>query len=196
MPVTELAFLQAKSATIDKVLVDSTKDAIAQVEDQSKLLIATKWDSVVAHVQWMQSEENKSSMGKLMGEFLTMEALGEFAMLHVEGELFGSTGINLLDSPVLNVERLFADGEKKEALIGKFSEVRGILEEFASQYAVSSGWREAAEAEEQEELVVISGWESVEKHNEFAQVPGFAKYNEITQLVAKADAKHYNKRFL
>ncbi|KAK3360061.1 hypothetical protein B0T25DRAFT_118810 [Lasiosphaeria hispida] len=165
--------------------------------------MATKWDSVAAHVQWMQSEENQSIMAKLMAEYLTMEGPGDFALLHVEGDLFASTAtpapggaIDLLDSPVLSVEHLSIGGGKKEALISKFSEVRGILEEFAGQYAVSSGWREDIEAEGKEEFVVISGWESVEKHQEFAQSPGFAKYNEIMQLVAKADAKHYNKRFL
>jgi hypothetical protein len=87
---------------------------------------------------------------------------------------------------------MFVAREKRGAFAAKFDEVKGILEGYASPHLVRYGWREDGdEGAEEDEFVLVCGWESVEKHFGFAESGGFARYSEIRDLILRVDLKHY-----
>ncbi|KAL2023876.1 hypothetical protein VTK56DRAFT_653 [Thermocarpiscus australiensis] len=173
-----------------------------QIEDPTQILTTAKWASVAAHWDWIRSDANTGVMAALDGHIVA----GDTVLFHVDADIFGggpeaagnapSGSVPLLQSPVISVSRMFVASRDKEAFAALFGEVRGVLEEYASPGSVGFGWREDLEARaEEEEFVVVCGWESVEKHLGFARAPGYSRFNEIQQFVARADIKHY-KRFL
>lgn len=188
----------------------------AQVEDPAVLLTTARWASVAAHWDWIRSADNVAVMAALAerGDIIAEDTV----LWHVEGEIFSGGGgeeegggrggggggdgdgdgpardrvVPLLQSPVISVGRMFVAREKREAFAAKFEEVKGILEEYARPHLVRYGWREdGEEGAEEDEFVVVCGWESVEKHFGFAESKGFARYSEIREILERVDLKHY-----
>jgi heme-degrading monooxygenase HmoA len=167
-----------------------------QVDDPSQVMTTARWESVAAHWDWIRSEENIGVMEGLDKHIVAKETV----LFHVDADIFGASAVSaesnvtLRDSPVISVSRVSVLREQKGAFAAKFDEVKGVLEEFTGQGLVKFGWREDGEAEAKtEEFVIVCGWESVERHLECAQSPGYFKYAEIRPLVAKADVKHYKR---
>jgi hypothetical protein len=52
------------------------------------------------------------------------------------------------------------------------------------------------EGAEEDEFVLVCGWESVEQHFGFAEAEGFARYGELRELIARTDLKHYKRLLL
>ncbi|KAK4251002.1 hypothetical protein C7999DRAFT_37891 [Corynascus novoguineensis] len=166
----------------------------SQVEDPSWLMTTAKWDSVTAHWDWIRSEENQAVMGQL-GEAKSIISQ-DTVLFHVGGEIFsGASNAALLESPVISVERMFIPRANRGSFEAKFLEVNGILEDYAGPDLVRFGWREDIdESLEEEEFVLVCGWESIERHLAFVESQGYARYGEIRNLLARVDVKHY-KRF-
>ncbi|KAK4147199.1 uncharacterized protein C8A04DRAFT_25001 [Dichotomopilus funicola] len=188
-----------------------------QIEDPSWILTTALWSSVEAHWDWIRSPENAGVMGGLTeagaGDSTTGEEDGEegkgkegwviaedTGLWHVGGVLFaGEKGegeeVGLLESPVISLGRMYVKkGEDRERFAAKFEEVRGILERFARPHAVRFGWREdGEEGAEEEEFVLVAGWESVAQHFAFAESAEFPKYGEIRDLIARVELKHYQR---
>ncbi|KAK1770444.1 hypothetical protein QBC33DRAFT_555927 [Phialemonium atrogriseum] len=166
-----------------------------QSEHPEKILVTVRWDSVPAHWDWIGSDENKQIMAGLSDHI----AKDKVVLFHLDAEIFSrpapQDAIPLLDSPLISLTRLFVDSDKKDAFSKKFNEVRGILEDFAKPHLARGGWRVDKEAETKEEFVLVCGWESLERHFEFAKDPRFNEYKEIPELVTETDIKHF-KRFL
>ncbi|KAH6626221.1 hypothetical protein B0J18DRAFT_135210 [Chaetomium sp. MPI-SDFR-AT-0129] len=181
-----------------------------QIEDPSWILTTALWPSVDAHWDWIRSPENVGVMGGLTGADKSKEdeeggkrgwVIGEDTGLwHVGAVLFGGEKgegeeVGLLESPVISLGRMYVKkGEDREKFAAKFEEVRGILERFARPHAVRFGWREdGEEGAEEEEFVLVAGWESVARHFAFAESAEFAKYGEIREFIARVDLKHYQR---
>jgi heme-degrading monooxygenase HmoA len=220
MAVTEIAILHAKAGEVDGSLrkklqaAQSIQDTwhasnfpnspssaadrgaamFQQVEDPANILITAQWDSVAAHWQWIRSDENKSTMEDLSDQ-ITSEGMDGVVLIHLNAELFSqpapARAVHLLDSPVISIGRLRVND--KEALAAKWCEVEGILKDFLTPHLVRTGWREDKGANDKDEFVLVCGWESVAQHAEFRESPGWAKYSEITKLVAEADIRHYRR---
>ncbi|KAK4043477.1 hypothetical protein C8A01DRAFT_43603 [Parachaetomium inaequale] len=167
----------------------------AQVEDPSWLLTTARWASVDAHWDWIRSAENAGVMtGLEEGGYIVG---GDTVLWHVGGEIFGGGGGSLLESPVVSVTRMFVARGDRGRFAGKFGEVRGVLEGYAGPNLVRFGWREdGEEGAEEDEFVLVCGWESVEQHFGFAEAEGFGRYGELRELIARTDLKHYKRLLL
>ncbi|KAK4127787.1 hypothetical protein N657DRAFT_688001 [Parathielavia appendiculata] len=170
-----------------------------QVEDPSYLLTTANWESVAAHWKWIRSAENKRVMAELDGEVIS----GETVLLHVVGDIFCSSPsrsksepetIPLLRSPVISIQRTFIEKREKEAFAVRFEQIKGIVQEHAHPFLMRYGWREDVEDDaEEEEFVLVCGWESVEEHSACAETWESSKYSELRELVARVDLKHYTR---
>ncbi|KXX73327.1 hypothetical protein MMYC01_209763 [Madurella mycetomatis] len=164
-----------------------------QIENPSHLMTTARWDSVAAHWQWIRSDTNIGVM-KALGDHIISQ---DTVLFHVDADIFDETSspgsIQLLQSPVISVSRIFVAPENKEAFHAKFNKVRNVLEEYARPGLVQFGWREDIEAGTKEEFVLVCGWESVEKHLGFAEAPGLGQFQEIQQYIETADIKHYKR---
>lgn len=168
-----------------------------QVEDPAWLLTTARWESVAAHWDWIRSAENQRVMGGLAERIVAEDTV----LFHVAGGIFGGEkdkggdggGLgSLLESAVISVGRMFVKRGDRGAFEAKFEEVRGILEGYARPHLVRFGWREdVEEGAEEEEFVVVCGWDSVEQHFAFAESEGFPPYGELRELIARVDLKHY-----
>ncbi|KAL2130993.1 hypothetical protein VTI74DRAFT_5675 [Chaetomium olivicolor] len=161
----------------------------AQVEDPSWLLTTARWETVPAHLEWVRSEDNV----RIMSDAVSSGVIegGDTVLLHVEGDIFENGGA-LMQSEVISMGRMFVKKGERGTFEAKFEEVKGILEGYAGTQLVRYGWREdVEEGAEEDELVLVCGWESVEKHMEFAETPEFARYSEIGELVARVELRHY-----
>jgi heme-degrading monooxygenase HmoA len=176
---------------------------LQQVEDPSAVLILAQWASAAEHWQWIGSEENKAIMEKLI-PYISTETERPVVLFHVDAVVLGpntntdtdngdAARFLLRDSPIISVGRMAVDSAKKEHFVAKFNEVKGILEDFASPFGVRGGWRIEKEGEGTDEFVLFCGWESVEKHMDFAKSAGFDKYGEIQEFVREIDLKHYRR---
>ncbi|KAK4191683.1 hypothetical protein QBC35DRAFT_486822 [Podospora australis] len=171
---------------------------LQQIEDPKQVLTIAQWDSVEAHWQWIRDDVNKNLMTELSGR--VFDSAKGFDLFHVGCDIFGDDGtitpgvVPLLESPVLSVSRIYVAPENKQSFAAKFAEVKGSLEEHIRPRVARYGWREdREEAAEQEEFLLVTGWESAEKHFEFAQAPEFAQFSQIQQYVSRADIKHYKR---
>ncbi|KAL2262707.1 hypothetical protein VTK26DRAFT_358 [Humicola hyalothermophila] len=153
--------------------------------------------------EWERKEGQNEKEGRKGQRDRGYFAAGDMVLFHVEGGLFTETEgskedgcVPLLESPVISVERIFVEKGKK----GEFAEWSrrgiGLVKETVSPGAMRFGWREDVEARaEEEEFVVVCGWESVEKHKEAETPLAARKSDEFRKLVKRVDSKHY-RRFL
>ncbi len=113
-------------------------------------------------------------------------------MWHLDNDIFDiPAGTEwVFTAPVISCNRHFVAKGKKAGLIEKFNEVKGLLEDFTKPYGVVGGWRIEKGSGEKEEWVLFSGFESFEKHMDFARTEGFQNYRTILGLVSDFEVKH------
>jgi heme-degrading monooxygenase HmoA len=214
MPVTEFAILPLTRSltkdnpTLPETLIDKLRIAktvleqaskykfhyFQQIEDPSIVYIIGKWDSPEAHYAFLPSAENQKLL-ELFKEDIIMDGEDEekkMQMWHLDNDVFAVASNTewVFNAPVISCNRHFVPKEQKSDFIEQFNEVKGILEEFTKPYGVVGGWRIEKEAEEKEEWVLYSGFESVDNHMQFAKTGGFEKYREIVRFVAGFQLKH------
>lgn len=217
MPVTEFVVLSltkpvtSDSPTLPETVIQHLKEAKAvlesasgygfryfqQVEDPSKVYILGLWDSVTAHTTFIASPENQRLLELLKDEiFFTGER--KITLWHLEGDVFAldpSSGLkSVFTAPVISCNRHFVSTDRRVEFVTKFQEVRSILEDYTKPFNVVGGWRiekEEVEGKEREELVLFSGFDSVDNHMVFAETEPFTKYREIVALVQGFDLNHF-----
>jgi heme-degrading monooxygenase HmoA len=224
MAVTEIAVLHAKAGTVTAELKQRLAEAtrlqekwlaknfpysppsdvergtamFQQVEEPAKFLITARWDSVAAHRQWINSEENKGTMDGIRDQ-IAMGGESHIVLRHVEGELFAGPapeGItHMLEAPVVSVGRTYVPAQNKAAADAKIKEIAGALREFAAPRDTRWGWAEDPEDETKLEFIIVAGWDSIEAHLAFKKHPSFAKWQEFVDLADSTGFLHY-KRFL
>jgi hypothetical protein len=96
----------------------------------------------------------------------------------------------VLSAQTISLNRHFVPSSKRSLFSQKFSEVKGILEDYTKPYQVVGGWRIEKEGEEKEEWVLFSGFEDVEHHMAFAKTEEFEKYREIVGCVEGFEVRH------
>ncbi len=161
--------------------------------DAAWLLTTARWASTAAHWDWIRSVENRGVMEGLVGA--AGEVVGEDTVLwHVGGDIFeGALG----GSEVVSVERVIVGRGRRGVFAERWEGVRGLLERYAGPGRVRYGWREdVEEGVEEEEFVLVCGWESVERHAGFAETEQSKRFGEIWELAARRDVKHYKRLLL
>ncbi|KAK0613386.1 hypothetical protein B0T14DRAFT_569444 [Immersiella caudata] len=155
-------------------LVGRASHCLQQVEDPRIILITANWDAYIS--------SNPS----------------DTVLLHVEGAIFGTEAakpsqgsVSWLESADISVERFFVDARKKERFLGKVSVAKAAVERIAAPYVVRDSWRVDIKHKTLLECVLVIGWESAEKHQEFSQCPGFQCLTELKQVAQGSDTKHY-----
>jgi len=165
-----------------------------QVEDPSIIYILGSWESPQAHATFLPSAENQKLLQMFKDDIIVEGKDGEtMTMWHLDADIFsgGDEGDkSVFTAPVISLNRHFVPGDKKAGFVKKFDEAKGLLEDFTTPYQVVGGWRMEKEEEGKEEWCLFSGFESVEKHHEFAKTEGFARYREIVEFVEGFEVRH------
>jgi heme-degrading monooxygenase HmoA len=177
-------------------LIGRASHCLQQIEDPRTILITANWDSVEAHWKWIRSLENAKVMGEL-GDYVIGNP-SDMVLLHVDGAIFGGEAAetsegstSLLDSLVICVERFFVGASKKEQFLRKVSVAKASIEKATAPYVVRDSWRVDVKSEDLLECVLVTGWESAEKHTDFSQGSGFRCLAELNQIAQGVDTKHY-----
>ena len=170
-----------------------------QVEDPAKLMITAKWASVEAHWQWIESEENKRAMGA-MESYGVSKNPTDIDLFHLDADIFDSAPVEaagetiaLLDSPIIAVDRLFLDPAKKDEFANRLAAVDATLRENSRPFVVRGGWRVDVGPGGRQEYVLVSGWESVDKHLECNPLTQLPESGAFKPLVAEVNTKHYRR---
>ncbi|KAK4449195.1 hypothetical protein QBC34DRAFT_100075 [Podospora aff. communis PSN243] len=186
----------AKFPHLPTTLIGRASHCLQQIEDPRTILITASWESVDAHWKWIRSLENEKVMGELR-HYLTGSP-NDMVLLHVSGAIFGGEAArtpegstSLLDSPVICVERFFVGASKKEQFLREFSIAEASIENAAAPFVVRDGWRVDVKSKDLLECVLVTGWESVEKHTEFSQGSGSRCLAELKKIAKGVDTKHY-----
>jgi heme-degrading monooxygenase HmoA len=210
MAVTELALLHLLPPTnaTDASLLSHLRQAKSAMEassgfpfhffhcleDPSLIFILGGWPSVQYHMEeWIPSKENQELLEVLKDE-VEVEYMFHLDLDRKEREVPVGT-------VVMAFGRHFIRSGEKEGFERVFEEVKGKLEGFiGGKERVVGAWRvdwgyvngEAPKGheKEKEEWVLFTGWESKERHMEFAQTEEFMAYSRIRAFVEGADTKH------
>ncbi|KAH8908449.1 hypothetical protein BR93DRAFT_925571 [Coniochaeta sp. PMI_546] len=224
MAVTEIAVLHANAGTVTDELKPRLAEAsrtqekwlaknfpnspssdaergaamFQQIEDPAKFLITARWDSLAAHWQWINSDENKGTIDGIRDQ-IAMGGDNQTVLRHVEGELFAGPapeGItHMLEAPIVSVGRTYVPAENKAAADAKIGEIAGALREFAAPGDTRWGWAVDPEDGTKLEFIIVAGWDSIEAHLAFKKHPSFAKWQEFVDFADSTGFLHY-KRFL
>lgn len=135
------------------------------LSDHSRLYILGIWPSLAAHDEFLESPRKNEILGKQQNQT-------NFGwILHLN---WPKEGIDVLplDAPVLVIERYWFPDDVGGELAGIENGLAlagykaGAFERYAL-YRFGMAWRCAEEIKEQNEFIIISGWDSVELHKDF-----------------------------
>ncbi|KAI3323048.1 hypothetical protein HD806DRAFT_97123 [Xylariaceae sp. AK1471] len=221
MPVTNLVWLTSSSDTFtaeNKAAMEGALNAQAdwvarnvpsaptnreargvalfqQVDDPRVVMETAHWSSSDEHNRWLASEEYKTSSTPLGAHF----DFSKLEYFHLDIDVFrpvdeAAGEESLLQSPVMGVGRVHVPANKTDEFSKAWDNGKTILEDFAKPRVMRSGFRVQKSDPDTDELVFFVGWPSMEKHSEFAQSPGFAKWATPLQAIAEGlDVKYYKR---
>ena len=96
-----------------------------------------------------------------------------------------------LDAPVVSIERLFVAKERKKEFDAFFRTVEPLLQEYVAPWTFTSGWRVDLSDEQQrkgeEEWILVAGWPTVEKHQDFSKTDMWERYSKIKEMIIRAE---------
>lgn len=96
-----------------------------------------------------------------------------------------------LSAPIISIGRHFISSDQKKAYGGTFEAVSHHFRSYVTPSHFARGWRlEKEEGGDQEEDLLIAGWDDVASHHAFAQSDGFKEFARIREFVKDADIKH------
>lgn len=173
-----------------------------QIEETNVLYIVGSWASTAAHFEHLPSQANQNVLASLEGLLETGE--GAMVMFHLDvdvtAELTAGKKIadELLRAPVVSVERYHVKDGGREAFECRMGEVKPLLEGFTAGRPVVGGFRIEKEtvesgvgaATEREEWVLLSGFKSVEHHQDFSKSKDWEKYSTIMDVADGFEIKH------
>lgn len=194
-----------------------------QLEDPAVCLSAGTWASPAQHAAFSASlaapllaaAAAHFDLARATGFHVRGGGGGGVGLLDAEGEEGGEEA-SLLRSPVVSLGRLTVRttaaavaaeaGEQEEGGKeggGGFAaawerEALPALRAFAAPRDVRCGWMVEGEGEDGQRgegvFVFLAGWPSVERHMEFAQSDGFARYAAaIAPFIVDREVKHYRR---
>jgi heme-degrading monooxygenase HmoA len=94
-----------------------------------------------------------------------------------------------VSAPVIGVARCFVEKEKKGDFDRLFKAGLSDLEKFTPNYPCFGGWRIDKEGED-EEFVLLTGWSSVEHHEEFYKSELSKEFAKTKSFIKKTEVKH------
>lgn len=114
-------------------------------------------------------------------------------LYHVDAELFAAAA-GAEGGAGVSVERWFVPAARKGQFAREFEVARAVMEGCSKLFAVKGGWRIEKERDDEEEFVVVSGWENVDWHEESPSSKMGAN-STLRTLANGFEVRHY-KRFL
>jgi len=174
---------------------------LQQVDDPRVVMETAHWSSSDEHNAWLASEEYKASSAPLGAHF----DFSKLEYFHLDVDAFrpvaaGAAGEKeekpepLLQSPVIGVGRVQIPADRRNDFSKAWEDGKGILEAFVKPRVLRYGFRVQKADPDTDELVFFVGWESIEKHSEFAQSPGFPNWASPLQAISKGlDLKYYKR---
>lgn len=204
MTVTELviltlddAYLHESSGVVSKIQAirdrmrsiyqNETLDFHRQIENPQTLYVLAEWPSIEAHTKASAAED---------AQLVIMELLAiakPLTVMHVELPLSAFP----LGAPVISIGRYFVTKEKKEEFYNLFTTVKPLLEEYVVPFTLAYGWRVDLSDEQknkgEEELLMVAGWPTVEKHQGFSKTDMWEKYSKIQETIVGAEVVHATK---
>ncbi|KAG4034846.1 hypothetical protein MFRU_002g01960 [Monilinia fructicola] len=184
-----------------------------QVENPSLLYIVGTWESPEHHERFLPSVENLGLFDLLGEDVLVGAGLGEtvegkgIRMWHLECDALSplrtevDEGIGEEDAkkkspfsaPIISCNRHFVTSYNKGGFSKKLEEVRYALDAETKEYEIEGGWRIEKEAEDKEEWVMFSGWESVESHMASRGKDGFRGWKDIADWAEGFEIRHLRR---
>lgn len=201
MAVTELALLSLlpPSTLNDTSLwkkLNSAKNAMetftqrnlfffSQIENPASLYIIGEWEDVKQHREDYIPSQTNQQMLALLKDQVSVEWL-----IHIDIDQENLP----FSAPIISVSRHFISSGQKETYGGTFEAVSHHLRSYVTPSHFARGWRtEREEGSDQEEDLLIAGWDNVASHHAFAQSDGFEELARIREFMKDADIK-YAKR--
>ncbi|KAJ5999651.1 hypothetical protein N7481_000060 [Penicillium waksmanii] len=195
MPVTEIALLHLKTPTpsdpLKAVFLEAQQEQsqysghrvnfLRSLDDQRDFFLLGGWESVALHCgEWVASEINQRLLAKLKDEV----DIGYMFHLDVDP----STPIPI-SAPVIGVVRCFIEKDNKEEFDHLFKAGLSDLEKFTAPHPCFGGWRIDKEGED-EEFILLSGWNSVEHHHEFHKSELSKEFAKTKSVIKNTEVKH------
>lgn len=137
---------------------------LQRTDDPSAILITARWRSPAAHWEWIDTDENKQAMGKLM-PLIVSEGTRKLVVFHVDAVLFPppENGVTpALGCPILSVYHYRFKSLARSKFESRLENVMAKFNTNASRM-FRWGWRIEKDDDEVEELVIVRGWEDEER---------------------------------
>lgn len=158
-----------------------------QIEDPTILYIIGAWSSTAAHESFLPSSQNLALLDLFRGQI----DIENILMYHIE--LDANTTPLPLNAPAISVNRHFIKHDQRDLFRKRFEEVKPLLQGYTKPRPVAGGWRIEKEAEDKEEWVLLSGFDSLDHHMGFSKTDEFQKYRGIVEYVDGFELKHMKR---
>ena len=158
-----------------------------QIEDPTVVYIVGAWSSTAEHEASLPSSQKLALLDLFKGQI----DIENILMYHLE--LDGDASPLPLNEPAISVNRHFIKHGQRDAFGKRFEEVKPLLQDYTKPRPVAGGWRIEKEAEDKEEWVLFSGFDSVEHHIGFSKMDEFQKYRGIVEYVDGFELKHMRR---
>ena len=217
MAVTEIALLRLKTPEPSSSTREILKQAqqaqsewsgypvqfARQLEDSSYFYILGGWESIAHHNgDWIKSETNQKLLAQLKDDVdvewmfhvdIDVSKYQDFSSIwpmdYSTDTRKPSTSTGPLDAPVIAVSRYFVEHAKKTEFETAFKNGGPYLGAHTAPFAYSGGWRIDKEGDD-EEFVLLSGWNKVEDHYGFAKTEGFKVFGKTKGALNGVEVKH------
>lgn len=107
------------------------------------------------------------------------------SMLHIAASILlePEADINPINAPLVALGRHFVAKDKKAIFEQKYNELKGFIEKGTEPYLFTGGWIVEKEGQEQEEFVILSGWQDQKHHDDFAKTEDCKKAQELVNYL-------------
>ncbi|KAH7388643.1 hypothetical protein BKA66DRAFT_460423 [Pyrenochaeta sp. MPI-SDFR-AT-0127] len=163
-----------------------------QIEDPSYLYIIGEWESLDQHMNhFIPGDENQAVLASLKDEIVVDW------LLHIDASHDNLPVPKTIKEKekchrgdlMWSIERHFVKAGQKDGFQQAFDDNSWHLQSFVTEGMIGGGWRVDQEDNE-EEWVLLCPWQKVEQHSKFAELDGFARYDQIQQHLRGAEVKH------
>jgi heme-degrading monooxygenase HmoA len=154
------------------------------IEDPSLLYILGGWPSIEVHLEEFDPSPQGERLRQLAAPFLQLESY-----FHIDVDPLTLA----LNERTLSIGRNFVEPEKKCKFEEVYEKVKHYLEAFIGRKElVKGGWRIDKDPAKrgEEEFVLFTWWESLEKQKQFAKTKGGKKYFKLKDETKGVDIKH------
>ncbi|CAK7242979.1 MAG: hypothetical protein STHCBS139747_004485 [Sporothrix thermara] len=173
-----------------------------QVEDPANALMIATWTDVDQHTAWASTEPDRGTLMPAIGKHLHIPSEADpsptVTLVHTEGDHLSRAATPagrtaLLDSPVISVTRFFVMPGKRAEFDAAYNDAKHDIARFAAPFTQQGSWRVDPDEPEQEEFVLVCGWESREAHFAISQSEIAPKLGALMGLTSGNTSLHYKR---